>query len=183
MAVGCCSQYFSGHHSPPLELPSDWKSQQILFWVRALIRCRRVCLTKGWHSHEYILKNTGQMELSIRSSPEKEAQKITELLSCLWSSPSNIAVPSLSSSASFIYCNAKSDMDFLPSPLHLCSSAAGWKVANQRQWSSVMYGKVRERVTNEHWFKIYIYIYTHVYIIKKNRYRYLMMQPEIWSGS
>lgn len=90
MAVGCCSQYFSGHHSPPLELPSDWKSQQILFWVRALIRCRRVCLTKGWHSHEYIIKNTGQMELSIRSSPEKEAQKITELLSCLRSSPSNI---------------------------------------------------------------------------------------------
>lgn len=56
----------------------------------------------------------GQTEPPIMIQ-EKEAEKMIELLSCLWSPPSKTPVKSSLCSARFIYCNAKSDMDILPS--------------------------------------------------------------------
>lgn len=99
-------------------------------------------------AEEYVLRAGIHMEIhDIVHGAERDVHYNTgegstendkELLSCLQSPPSNTHIKSPLHSASFIYCSAKSDMDFLPSPLHLCSSAPGWKVANQRQWSRVM---------------------------------------------
>lgn len=54
--------------------------------------------------------------------------------------------------ADFIHCNAKSDI-ILPSPLYLDSSAARWKVANQRQRSSMTWRKVSKWVTGENCYR------------------------------
>lgn len=136
-AVGPFSEDCSGNQSPPSELPSGWKSQQIPSWVRALIRCRRACLRAVIHMEIHDTVHGADRDVHYNTG-EGSTENDKELLSCLQSPPSNTHVKSFLHSASVTYCSAKSDKDFLPSPLHLCSSAAGWKVANQRQRNSVM---------------------------------------------
>lgn len=148
--LGPWSEDCSGNQSPPSELPSDQKSQQIPFWLRALIRCRRIWLRAGIHMEIHDREHGADRAVHYNRG-EGRTDDDKEVLSCLQSPPSSSDVKSSVHSASFIYCNAKSNMDFLPSPLHLCPSAAGWKVANQRQWSSVTQGGMREWVTDEHW--------------------------------
>lgn len=69
---------------------------------------------------------------------DKGEQRMKELLGCLWSPPSNTDSQTISLLCKQIYRNAKSNIDILPSPLHLGFSPAGWKVANQRQRSSMI---------------------------------------------
>lgn len=72
MAFGPFTEDCSGNHSPPSELPSGQKSQQIPSWLRALIRCRRVCLRADIHI-EIQDTDHGADRASI-TIQEKEAQ-------------------------------------------------------------------------------------------------------------